>query len=263
MDFKLVFTKSGDIIKLHTDNPDLLMYYIDSVNVSKRNNFTIYCKNFLDNLVYLKECILQIDEYFVNKFKFTHFTEFKDVPLHNQKVLNRLHMVWVKFQLQNPNITNLLYKIDQNLLVRFGDINNIVHDIESKKFKICNFDSYKMWSCENILGKNIINFNNYNVKIEFNNLGRSTYDKWKHNDNNIYDSDTNDYTLLSGELTLSTSKPYTQSAPLNYTKYCTSHNLSVIGNTIGLGNFVEDVNVVQDILYRNIKNGSDSITIQI
>lgn len=263
MNFNLVFTKSGDTIKLVSHNAKLVHYYIESLDSTNKNNFTIYDTTLIDNIDYLKQCIIDIDKFLISKFKFDTFSEFIGLPLYNQNTLNKLHMVWVKFQLHNERVIKLLYKADRTLLKRFRDINNILHDIEDTKFKVSNFNSFDMWSTENIFGTHIIDFNHYNVKLKFNNLGRSTYDKWKHYDKNIYDSDTNDYTLLSGELTLSTSQPYTQSAPLNYHKYCTSNNLSIIGNTIGLGNFVEDVNVVQDILYRNIKNGSDSITIQI
>jgi hypothetical protein len=172
-------------------------------------------------------------------------------------------MVCVKFQIENPSMSTMLEKIDNNLLTKFRDINNILHEIESTKFLISNFNDYKMWSCENIFQSSIIDFNSYNLSINFNNLGRSTYNKWINHDDNAYDSDTNDFTTLSGELILKTSKAHTQTAPIEYIEWCQKHNVSAIGHIIGLGNLVQSTESAQEILSRNIQIESNGITIKV
>jgi len=259
MNFNLVFTKSGDTIKLVSHNAKLVHYYIESLDSTNKNNFTIYDTTLIDNIDYLKQCIIDIDKFLISKFKFDTFSEFIGLQLYNQNVLNKLHMVWVKFQLQNERVIRLLHKADSTLLKRFRDINNILHDIEDTKFKVFNFNSFDMWSTENIFGTDIIDFNHYNVEIQFNNLGRSTYEKWKNHDNNIDDIDTNDFQLLSGELLLRTDKPYTQSAPETYKNYCKNNGFKLVGNIVGLGNFVESIDIVQDVLYRNMKIGCTNL----
>lgn len=263
MIFNLFFENSGDNIELTSDNSRLIEYYVQSLNKTNKNNFDISSKNLLADVNYMHECIVQINELFVSKFSYINFSEFVDINLYDHEVLNKIHMTWVKFQIQNPKIATLLFKINPELLTKFRDINHLIHKIEHAKFKICNFVSFDMWSCENIFGSKIIDFNSYNIRIAFNNLGRSTYDKWINYDNNTYDSDTNDFTLLSGELILSTNKAFKQSAPIDYLSFCYENKLPIIGNTIGLGNFTQPISNVQDILYRNLKNGSNNISIQI
>tara|TARA_B100000989_G_scaffold93263_1_gene67692 strand:- start:53757 stop:54548 length:792 start_codon:yes stop_codon:yes gene_type:complete len=261
MNFNLVFTKSGDMIELNTHNPPLVEYYFESITKSSKNKFNISCDNLMTSLEYLGECLLEINEYFVDKFNFSHFTEFVNIRLYNQDVLNKLHMVWVKFQLQHAKINTILHKINPVLCQKFRDINQILHNIENFKFKIRNFDAKNIWSCENIFGSKITDFNRYNVNIKFNDLGRQTYEKWKHYDENINDIDTDDFTTLSGELILSITKTYKQSAPDDYVSYCKNNNLSVIGSTIGFGNFTQQIEIVQDILYRNMKTGCKELKI--
>ena len=259
MDFNLVFTKSGDTIKLVSHNAKLVNYYIESLNNKNKNNFQIYNNNLIDNICYLEQCVEEINFYFSSKLNCKTFSEFIGLPLYNQNTLNKLHMVWVKFQLHNERAIKLLYKADNILMKRFRDINNILHNIEDTKFKVSNFNSFDMWSTENIFGTDIIDFNHYNVEIQFNNLGRSTYEKWKNHDNNIDDIDTNDFQLLSGELLLRTDKPYNQSAPETYKNYCKNNGFKLVGNTVGLGNFVESIDIVQDVLYRNMKIGCTNL----
>lgn len=258
MDFNLVFTKSGDTIKLVSHNADLVNYYIESLNSNNSNNFTISNDTLLNDIEYLKKCIIDIDNFFLTKFKFTTFSEFVGANLYNQTLLNKIHRVWVEFQIDKEKIISLLSKVDNKLLKKFKDINNTLHSIESAKFKITNFES-KIWSCKNIFSTKIIDFNNYNVKIVFNDLGRFTFDKWRFHDTNMVDIDTSDFKTLSGELELKTNRPYTSSAPETYVKFCADNNIDVIGRTVGLGNFVQSVEVVQEILYRNIKTGCTNL----
>lgn len=254
----LIFNKSGDSIELVHHNMELVNYYIESLNSTDSNNFVIFNNTLINDIEYLKKCIIDIDKFFLRKFKFTTFSEFIDTELYNQTILNKIHRVWVEFQIDKEKIITLLSKVDAKLLKKFRDINNTLHSIESTKFKITNFDN-KMWSCKNIFGTDIIDFNNYNVNIEFNDLGRFTFDKWKFYDANLIDKDTSDFKTLSGELVLRTNRPYKSSAPETYVKFCADNNIKAIGHTVGLGNFVKSIEEVQEILYRNIKTGCTNI----
>ena len=263
MQFSLVFDKTDDTINFEAINSDLVNYYITSVNADNKNSFKIQNSKLSSNIKYLQKCIIDTNDFFVNKLKKTTFTEFVNANIYNQTILNRLHMVWVKFQIENPSISSMLEKIDSNLLTKFRDINNVLHKIENTKFLISNFTSYNMWSCENIFQSSIIDFNSYNLSINFNNLGRSTYNKWINHDDNAYDSDTNDFTTLSGELILKTSKSHTNTAPIEYIEWCQKHNVLPIGHTIGLGNLVQSTQSAQKILYRNMQIESNGITIKV
>jgi len=263
MNLKLVFENTNDSIDLIDTNRELVNHYVDSVNKTNTNKFTIDNTTLLDNVKYLQECLVDVDSFFVTKLKNTSFSKFLNIDLYNQSILNNLHMVWVKLLIEYKYIPTLLSRTDSKLLKKFNDINVTIHYLETISFKIKNFDTYEMWFCDNIFGNNIIDFNQYNVSIKFNNLGRSTYNKWQIYDQNVLDSDTNDFSLLSGELILTTTRPYTHEAPKEYTKWCKANGTAIIGDTIGLGNFKQSVDQVQSILYRNIKLESNSITIKV
>jgi len=263
MNLQLVFENTGDYIDLIDTNQELVNYYVDSVNKTNTNKFTIDNTKLLDNIKYLQECLADVDSFFVTKLKNTTFSKFLNIDLYNQNILNNLHMVWVKLLIEYKHIPTLLSKTDSKLLKKFNDINNTIHYLETINFKFKNFDTYRMWFCNNIFGNKIINFNRYNVSIKFNNLGRNTYNKWEIYDQNVLDSDTNDFSLLSGELLLKTTRPYTQEAPKEYNEWCKANSLPVIGDTVGLGNFKQSVEQVQSILHRNIKLESNSIIIKV
>jgi hypothetical protein len=167
MNFNLIFDKSGDEIKFTTKNNSLLEYYVDAVNNSDKNYFLIDNFELLQKVKYLQQCISDVDSFFVTKLKNNLFSEFVDEKLYNQNVLNRLHMLWVKFQIKNSKTSILLYKSDSSLLQKFRDINNVLHDIESTNFYLRNFNTYEMWSCDNIFGNEIIDFNQYNLSLSF------------------------------------------------------------------------------------------------
>tara|TARA_R110000851_G_scaffold56831_1_gene132769 strand:+ start:274 stop:1065 length:792 start_codon:yes stop_codon:yes gene_type:complete len=263
MQFGLVFDKTDDTIDFVSTNSDLVNYYVTSVNADDKNSFKIQNSELLSNIKYLQKCIIDTNDFFENKLKKNTFTEFVNANIYNQTILNRLHMVWVKFQIENPSISTMLEKIDNTLLTKFRDINHVLHKIESTMFVISNFNSYKLWSCENIFQSNIIDFNSYNLSINFNNLGRSTYNKWIYHDDNAYDSDTDDFTTLSGELILRTFKPHTRTAPLEYVEWCQTHNVLPVGYNIGLGNLVQPPQSAQEILHRNMQIESNGITIKV
>ena len=263
MQFSLVFAKSGDSIEFNTKNIELIKYYFDKLNTSNKNKFNIHSIDLIANVTRLEQCVRDIDNFLKSKFKLNNFSEFINQDLYNRQVLNKLHCVWVKFQLDNPKIVTLFSKIGNESVEKFRDINNIIHRLEWTKYNLSNFTNTDMWSCDNIFRNKVIDFDIHNLTLKFNNLGRSTYDKWRVNDTNVYDSDTDNYTRLSGELILSTDKCYSQSLPKEYIEWCNTKGIEIVGKYIGLGNFVESIENAQAVLYRNIKIGSTTVTIQI
>ena len=90
--------------------------------------------------------------------------------------------------------------------------------------------------------------------LGFDNLGRSTWEKFKHWDNNVNDTDTNDHQMLSGMVEFSLSRPLSMQPPSNYIEWCQHHNVEVTGASISLGNLIDlDKNMtdIRKILIRN------------
>jgi hypothetical protein len=260
---KLVWEKSGDEIKFSPASPDLLIYYIEqlsteNVNQFKFNNsnfdYKIYCKleQNLSSIANISNRIpFQIDEW--------------DGDLFDQQYLNKLHRQWVKTGIEYPKITLLLRALN-GLDQHYRDINNNLHLHENSfRYKFVNYDT-DPWQIKNIFGPNILNFNDANISLGFNNLGRSSWEKYKNWDNNINDSDTNDYQMLSGLVYINLNRPATQHPPQEYIDWCKHHNISVIGSKLNLGNIIgleDNLTDFRKILFRNTHEQDDRFFFEI
>ena len=103
---KLIFLKTGDELHFQETNNEFLEYYLDKLD---SNNIFIPNKT-KTSINRLRLYIDKIDNFFVSKLNDTTFSNFSN--LHRQSVLNTLHKVWVKKQLENPMYTQLLEKVN-------------------------------------------------------------------------------------------------------------------------------------------------------
>ena len=73
MQFRLVFDKTDDTIDFVATNNDLLTYYVTSVNADDKNSFKIQNSELFSNIKYLQKCIIDTNDFFVNKLNFFCF----------------------------------------------------------------------------------------------------------------------------------------------------------------------------------------------
>jgi hypothetical protein len=252
----LIFTKSGDRLGFNSPNQELLEYFIKQCEYSNASVF-LSNQSLKNQYVKLFDCICTIDDFFSNNLSNNIFAKYREVEL-NQITLNSLHEDWVKFQLEHQNINTLLERKDPELLSKFRWINEAIHSIEGFVYDFKNY-SYHVWQCDNPFGTDVLDFNNYNISMAFNNLGRASYDKWTVYDNNTQDTDTNNFTKLSGQVLIDLRRPHTQLAPVEYTSWCNDHGQPIVGHTLGIGNFTDTNNVVSEVFYRNMQNEDTSI----
>ena len=261
---RLVFNNTGDTIELEP-NKRVFEYYTKQLDDSSRNHFNVVGNSALPTaLTQLSESLIIVNDFLKNYFKLDIFDSFVSQNLIDQKVLNELHKVWVKFQFNyNCGISKLFNDIDSELLQHFLYINSQLHIVESGfKWKFRNYlieheDEHAEQICENIFGIAVTDFNLWNISIVFNDQGRQTYNKWKWNDCIFTDIDTSDFTWLTGEIAVNLSKPYKNVAPLEYVEWCLANDIPVVGINVGLGNIKNwDKNLleVRKIFLRNIEN---------
>ena len=248
---KLVFKKTGDSLGFESPNQKLLEYFITQCTNTTADVFKSN-RSLKQDCTKLFDCIGAVDDFLSNKLSIDVFTKYREVKL-NQIVLNSLHEDWVKFQLKHSNISLLLERKHPELLDKFRWINEGIHELESVSYDFRNYNHH-VWQCDNPYGTDVLDFNQYNISMAFNNLGRASFNKWNVYDDNIKDTDTNDFTQLSGQIFIRLSRPYTQSAPVEYVNWCVENGYPTVGKTLGIGNFTNTVDIVSEVFYRNMQN---------
>ena len=102
--------------------------------------------------------------------------------------------------------------------------------------------------------------------LGFDDLGRSSWNKFINWDNNIVDTDTNDFECLSGRIELNLNRPLTIDPPIDYVNWCQTHGVPAAGKCISLGNIVDldrDLSQIRKILVRNIHEQTNTFAFKI
>ena len=243
---KIVFDTTGDELDFKETSIELVEYYVHQL--SELNHFKPSSNK--NSIIKLKDCLSTIDNFFVSKLKDNTFSDYED--LHKQSVLNKLHHAWVTRQLGNHSLTKLLEQV--HLLEDFRNINSLIHDVENEWNVVYRNFNKHVWQCNNIFGNKILDFSKYNISIVFNTLGRSSYNKWFYHDDNATDKDTDNFSLLGGEIRITLNRPYTLSPPVEYIRWCQDKQVEVVGDQLGLGNFTTDIDTQREIFQRNESN---------
>lgn len=259
---KLVWESTGDTLFIDVENSIVVEYWIDQINADKKNSFELVSSSFpVNELVRdLSNNVKLINE-ILTKFKINYFSS-HDVDWLDQDNLNLLHTQWVKLQ-QDYKIVPVLSKFNDNVLQKFHDINKLIHQIEKSSFVSYVNDSLTTWQTPNPFGTTILKYGTWQVELQYQNLGRSTYEKWFNYDYNLIDTDTNNFTHIGGEIHFNICRSLAIDAPVEYVKFCSENNITPIGCKLPIGNFKESITVVRQLFNKNvaIKNNRISFTI--
>lgn len=259
---KLVWELSGDTLLVDVENTLFVEYWIDQINAAKKNKFELRCSSFpvsqlAKDLANNVEFINEILKKFKIKYLSDHNLDWLD-----QDNLNVLHSRWVKLQ-QDYDIISVLSKFNGDVLCRFHAINKLIHQIENSSFVSYINDCSTTWQVDNPFGAKILKYGTWQVELHYQNLGRSTYEKWLNYDYNLTDTDTNDFTHLGGEVHFNIGRPLSLTAPAEYVHFCSENNIKPIGGKLPIGNFKESLTVIRHLFNKNvsIKNNRISFTI--
>lgn len=254
---KLVWVKSGDEIKFSPTCPDLLTYYVDVLDSTNANNFKLDTTKFsVDHISGFTKVVKSIES-ISNKIPFEIDNWHGDA--FNQDYLNLLHKQWVQTGIKYPSMPLLLRKMS-NLDKDYREINTLLHQIESSfvyNFKNYDQDQYQI---ENIFGPSVLGFDQANIAIGFDNLGRSSWEKFCNFDENADDTDTNNFNKLSGVIHFNLNRPLSAGPPVEYVDWCKAHNVPVVGKQLNLGNIVDlelKLTDLRKIVVRNVNEQDD------
>lgn len=248
---KLIWSNSGDELVLTPCDSALAEYWVSSLG--DQNNFEITYSKLIDTTEdKLREHIVNVHNTLSSKFNLHVLEEFVESNLFDQVTLNRLHSTWIKLLVEHKSLANTLNKISKDLYNDWNQINKKLHLIEdSFEFQ---YQSEKYWQVENIFGTDILNFNRCHIQIAFSQQGRTTFNKWLHNDFNINDVDTNNYKQMGNELNINLGQPLYQLPPSNYVEFCNTNNIPVVGEYLNLANISTDLTTARRLFSKNQSN---------
>lgn len=249
---KIIWNNTGDWLDLDPVNYDLAAYWINSLDQDHNNTFYLG-QNYFD-LTWpslLRVHIQTIDTFLNTKLKITALSDFREQDLIDQTVLNELHRIWIKLIIDHPKLVNII-KTNKELYCHWNQINKKLHYIE-ENFR-CLYVTKQYWETPNIFGQNILDFNIRQVRINFSQAGRSTFDKWKIFDHNKIDFDTNNFFSIGSEIEISLENPESHVPPQEYVDFCKANNNLVIGRYLNLANFKNYTTSLTDIRHVYLRN---------
>lgn len=256
---RLRWTQTHDVIELSVIDHCVYEYFVEQLNSRNINQYTVSDLRYSSLSEELQQRFGRIKNFVQTRLQLTDFDFVLDTS--DQDSLNHLHQQWVKLHQRHPNIELIADKLCPGDMAA---INRLIHTIEGSTTAIeakTPEPGYKMF---NHFGPKILKFGVYNISIEYDNLGRSTWQKWLNNDTTI-DTDLNDFNDMYTSLKIRVSRTETSPVPENYQKWCNKHKLSCTGNQLPLANFDRlDENLLQyrQMFYKNSLVENNFITLE-
>lgn len=260
----LVWEKTGDSLEIKVDNHQLVEYWVSELDRTDKKTFDFVSSTLPDDSVttQLADC-LESSNQILERFGIEPLMDSK-LDWFNQDNLNVLHSRWVKVINQHPKLCEVLHKIaDKSIEQKFHDVNILIHKIEFKSLVEYTNSKDVTWQAKNIFGSEISKFGQWQIELHYQNLGRSTYEKWYNYDCNIDDSDTNNFTHIGGLVYFNLCRPITLQPPVEYINYCAENNIIPYGNKLPIGNFVEDITTLRHVFKRNVNTENNRISFKI
>jgi hypothetical protein len=260
---RLIWQTTGDTLDINVVDVDVIEYWVAELNKASKNSFGFVQSTLPadDVLVQLADCLASTNQ-ILEKFRIDPLMDANSDWL-NQNNLNVLHERWVKLQHQY-NIVGFLDKLnDKTVVEKFHNVNHLIHRVERCiKVDYIN-DTTTAWQVENIFGPEVTKFGQWHVELHYQNLGRSTFDKWNNYDSNLVDSDTNNFTHFGGLVYFNLGRPCVMTPPTEFVDYCRSNNIKPYGNTLPIGNFKVDLTSLRHIFKRNVGIENNRISFEV
>jgi hypothetical protein len=256
---KLRWTQTHDAIELAVVDHSVYKYFVEQLNTNALNQYTVSDLGYASLSQELHQRFGRIQSFVQSRLYLTDFDI--DIDPSNHDDLNHLHWQWVKLHQRFPNIATVADSVFPGDLAA---INKLIHAIEES---ILNFEAVSLdpnYKMPNVFGTNVLGFGVYNISVAYNNLGKSTWQKWQHNDT-IVDTDLNNFSELYTTLRLNVARHQTWAPPAEYQKWCNQHGLPCVGSQMPLANFDKlDENLLQyrQLFYKNSLIENNFITLE-
>ena len=256
---KLCWTQTGDAIELVVLNRGVYDYFVENLNAQNLNLYTVSKLQYGSLSQELQHCFGRIRSFVKDRL---HLTDFDfDLDTSNHHDLNHLHRQWVKLHQRHPNISTLT---DRVLPGDMSAINKLIHAIEKSTKDMEATTPNPNYTMPNHFGTAVLGFDFCNISILYHNLGRTTWEKWQHDDR-VDGTDTNNFNEIYTTLELHVSRVRKSSAPEGYQIWCDQNKMPCVGGHIPLANFDKlDDNLLQyrQLFYKNSLVENNFITLE-
>ena len=256
---RLRWTQTHDVIELAVVDHSVYKYFVEQLNTNALNQYTVSDLGYASLSQELQQRFVRIQSFVHDRL---HLTDFDiEFDPSSQDDLNHLHRLWVKLHQRFPNIATVA---DHVLPGDLAAINKLIHTIEESTLDFKAVTPDPNYTMLNRFGTRALKFGAYNISIAYNNLGRSTWQKWQNNDSTV-DTDLNDFSELYTTLRLNVAQPETWTPPARYQKWCDQHGLPCVGSQMPLANFDKlDENLLQyrQLFYKNSLVENNFITLE-
>lgn len=256
---KLRWTQTHDVIELAVVDHGVYEYFVEQLNSHALNQYTVSDPGYASLSQELQQRFDRVQSFVHDRL---HLTDF-DIEFDpgNQDDLNHLHSLWVKLHQRYPNIATVAGHVVPGDLPA---INKLIHAIEESTLNLEAVSPDPNYTMSNLFGTQALRFGVYNISIAYNNLGRSSWQKWQHNDSTI-DTDLNNFSELYTTLQFKVMRHETRSAPKEYQAWCDQHDLPCVGGQMPLANFDKlDENLLyyRQLFYKNSLVENNFITLE-
>jgi hypothetical protein len=153
---------------------------------------------------------------------------------------------------------NQIFDVPQNVKQSWQDINSLIHRIElnyNQEFK--NRVISEIPSSANLkVTKEDCEFSQYDLVLNYDNLGRHQFNQWQVGQDCIND-ETNNYQVISANFIYFQGLEHYPGAiaPVEYAKWCERQNIEILGLHVPFGKFkISDSWTVKEIMQRNLKD---------
>jgi len=294
MRFEIVFEQTGDTIPFVSLNDQILEFYVNYLTVQNLNSFELSSPqtalNMSEKIRALDNSIKQNNNWMEILLDRT-VKPMLNLEYLNQDLLNQYHADWVNSQdieydidakrkqhrhtglteqihdlfpddIRYPKIGTILQHLGYS--DAYDKINLDIHSIELMFNKLKYQVKNQNWvSVKNPFLHQGLSHNTSNLRLTFNHLGRSLYEKFLSQDNTLGCRDENTYHELLGFVELNLWRPESIDMSAEYIEWCESHQRVPLGVNLNFGNIPNLDKHLADyriVIYRNsLKNNSFSI----
>jgi hypothetical protein len=238
----LTWSKTGDSIQLRPINHGVYDYFIEQLNKRSINHYTMPDLGYSSFGKELEHELSLVQQLSRDKFKSLLFDFDFEFDSSNQTHLNSLHRHWVKAHQKFPSISKLF---DMQTPGSLYKINKLIHAIEisTYDFAITSCDTTQIFA--NPFGTTVLKHGTFNLAVRYDNLGRSSYNKWLNGDISN-DTDTNNFSEFYTTLDVKIVPSSETSALEKYQQWCNKYKIACVGSQMPLANFDKlDDNLLQ------------------
>jgi hypothetical protein len=222
---KLIWQKTGDYIDCDPIDHNFVEYWL---NLQK--SFVWNTTSVLPQQELLDELSNLVDRVHTKLSKLK--IKLIDTPADytSQSTLNILHRNWVQLHLKYPNFLSLF---DNEFKIDIARINKTLHELEISW-------TLGLQSDNNFLLRPRVLpnfFGQSNIKIPYENLGRSSYNKWLNFDESLETSDTNNFKEIYNKLSVNLNRSFISDFPKDYVSWINTKGFTATPNELLLANF--------------------------